>query len=91
MLSTMWCHVCKKEIKVKTRGDKDGIWTVFCSPEEAYAWQNQRTEEEIIDETSGYKMPFDRCQWCSCTLKSGYHEEDCPVRAIQIKTASSKS
>ena len=77
----MHCHVCKVEVRLQLR-DGDRVWTVFCSPEEAHAWQAPRTEEQIIEETSGPGMPYDRCQWCGCTLKSGYHNEGCPVRAL---------
>ena len=83
MKSLMNCHVCGKSIRVQTRGDGDGIWTVFCSPKEAYQWQVARDEKQIIEETSGFGMPYDRCQWCGCTLKSGYHEDNCPVRKEQ--------
>lgn len=79
----MKCHVCKKTILVDVRGDGDGIWTVFCTPEELLQWQKPRTEKQIIEETSGPGMPYDRCQWCGCTLKSGYHETGCPVRKLQ--------
>lgn len=82
ILTILRCHVCKKKVRLHLR-DGDGVWTVFCSPEEAHTWQSKRTEKQIIEETSGVGMPYDRCQWCGCTLKSGYHEEDCPVRTLQ--------
>ena len=78
----MKCHACGKQILVDVFGDGDGIWTVFCTPEELWQWQKPRTEQQIIDETSGPGMPYNRCQWCRCTLKSGYHETGCPVRAL---------
>lgn len=80
-LTTFSCKVCKKKVEVRTR-EGDDIWTVFCSPEHMREWQEPLTETQIIDETSGVGMPYDRCQWCGCTLKSGYHNDDCPVRAL---------
>lgn len=81
MPTIMYCHVCKARVELQAH-DGDCVWTVFCSPEEAYAWQSARTEDEIIEQTSGPGMPYDRCQWCGCTLKSGYHNNDCPVRLL---------
>ena len=78
----MKCYVCKSSIEVATR-EGDGVWTVFCSPKEAYEWQRPLTEDEIIA-ISGPGMPYDRCQWCHCTLKSGYHESNCPVTAHRL-------
>jgi len=75
----MKCEECGKLVVLDSPGDN--VWTVFCSPEHAYKWQSDRTEEEII-EHAGKWAPYDRCQWCGCTLKSGYHE-DCPVRELQ--------
>lgn len=75
------CRQCGKAVRVEVR-EGDGVWTVFCCPGHAYAWQDPRTEDEIIEQTSGWGMPYDRCQWCRCTLKSGYHADDCPVRAV---------
>jgi len=77
----MNCRQCGVAVQVEVR-DGDGVWTVFCCPEHAWDWQDARTEEQIIEETSGWKMPYDRCQWCRCTLKSGYHDRGCPVRDV---------
>ena len=51
-------------------------------------WQASKTERDIIRHQFGDKRPwspYDRCQWCHCTLKSGYHEESCPVRPLLIE------
>jgi len=79
-MTHMRCHVCKSSVQIRTR-EGDGVWAVFCTPKEAYDWQQPLTEDEIIAQTSGPGMPYDRCQWCHCTLKSGYHENGCQVRA----------
>lgn len=78
-MTQMSCKLCHTPFDVETR-DGDGIRTVFCCSDHALEWQEPRTEEEIIAETAGAGMPYDRCQWCRCTLKSGYHEPHCAVR-----------
>jgi len=80
----MKCKVCGVAVDLDlTEGD--GVWTVFCSPQHAHEWQGPRSEDQIIAETSGWGMPYDRCQWCSCTLKGGWHDKGCPVREYAIK------
>ena len=54
--------------------------THFCSAKCLYEWQEPLTEDEIIRQTGGCYQPYARCQWCACTLKSGYHDTGCPVR-----------
>lgn len=70
------CAQCNATIK-----DPGGwrVWTTFCSPEHLVAWQDARTEEEIITQASGLEGD-DVCQWCRSPLRSGYHESTCPVR-----------
>ena len=86
----MRCQQCGTAVQVRVR-DGDGVWTVFCSPEHAHAWQEPRSEDEIIAQTNGPGMPYDRCQWCACTLKSGWHGQECPVRAVSIKAQAASS
>lgn len=80
----MKCEQCGAAVVVGTR-DGDGVWTVFCSPEHAHEWQEPRSERQIIEDTSGPGMPYDRCQWCACTLKSGWHDVGCPVRDVAVR------
>lgn len=77
----MRCKLCGISIVVRVR-DGDQVFTGFCTPEHAYEWQRPLTELQIIEETSGFGMPYHRCQWCGCTLKSGYHEKGCLVRTV---------
>jgi hypothetical protein len=79
----MRCQQCGKGVIVPVR-DGDNVWTAFCSPEHAHQWQEARTEDEIIEQASSWGGRPDRCQWCACTLKSGYHDEGCPVRAVAV-------
>lgn len=81
MAHILYCKFCRVPVHLNLV-DGDGVWTAFCCPEHAHMWQAPLSEEEIIKDTSGHGMPYDRCQWCGCTLKSGYHEENCPVRAV---------
>lgn len=81
------CALCKKSLEILAC-DGDGVWTAFCSPEHAHEWQSTRDEKQIIEETSGIGMPYDRCQWCGCTLKSGYHKDECPVRKLKEEKES---
>ena len=83
-MTHMKCTQCGKGVQVDVR-EGDGVWTVFCCPEHAHEWQEPLTEDEIIAKTSGPGMPYDRCQWCGCTLKSGYHDRGCPVRDVAVK------
>jgi len=86
-MTHMRCAECEKGFKISLT--HDNIWTAFCCPEHAAKWQSGRTEADIIRHQFGDHKPwspYDRCQWCHCTLKSGYHEEGCAVREIQMKT-----
>ncbi len=81
------CAECGERFEIRiTHND---VWTAFCTPEHAAKWQAGKTEQDIIKHQFGDTRPwspFDRCQWCHCTLKSGYHEDDCPVRKVLEKT-----
>lgn len=86
------CAECGYGFKIKVT-HKD-IWTAFCCPVHSAKWSSERTEEQIIKHQFGDNKPWgpwDRCQWCHCTLKSGYHEESCPVRAEIEKIQDGKS
>ena len=75
------CTHCGNEVQVRK---ERGIATVFCSPEHAHAWQAPRSEAQILAETGIPGNPYDRCQWCKCTLKGGWHDKTCPVRAVAV-------
>jgi hypothetical protein len=77
----MQCKECGATVELEGLRDHDGVWIVFCTPQHAANWQASRTEQAIVCQTSG-RGPYDRCQWCGTTLKSGYHDDNCPVRPL---------
>jgi hypothetical protein len=82
---TMKCAECGAKVEFKSDPGPN-VWTAFCSAEHCAKWQSERTEEEILRHQYGNCppwSPYDRCQWCRATLKSGYHEGSCPVRKTQ--------
>ena len=79
MTNTNMCAHCHKWIGADPGGRR--VWTVFCSPEHCRAWQDARTEAEIIKVASGLEGN-DVCQWCRSALRSGWHDDRCPVRAL---------
>lgn len=88
MTSANHCAQCGASLR-----DPGGrrVWTVFCSPEHALAWQEARTEKQIEAQASGLEGN-DVCQWCRSPLRSGYHETGCPVRAlVEARCSSSPS
>ena len=77
------CAYCGKGIK-----DPLGwrVWTTFCSAEHCHLWQLQRTEKQIMEVASG-PDGNDVCQWCRSALRSGWHDDKCPVRRVKHSSA----